>query len=83
MAFDGLQFGQSLAGAVVFLQGIAVFIKAAQCLLQLLPAVQLVGEELVEVTVVLFEVEVIVRVVDHLLEEIDAIAVAQQTLQGQ
>ena len=82
VAINAAQLSEGFAGLVVFLQRLFVFIKAAQRLLQLLPRVQLVGEELVQVAVVLFEVKIGVFVVGNDLEEIDAVVVAEQAFEA-
>ena len=82
VAINAAQLSQGFAGLVVFLQRLFVLIKAAQRLLQLLPSVQLVGEELVQVAVVLFKVKVGGFVVGNDLEEVDAVVVAKQAFKA-
>ena len=57
--------------------------RPAQGLLQLLPAWHLVAEEFMNVTIIFFQIQIVVLVLNHGLKEIEAVAIGQQTFQSQ
>ena len=51
--------------------------------MQLLPAWHLITKEFMNVTVVFFQIQIVVLVLDHGLKEIKTVAISQQTFQSQ